>query len=165
MIISNSPQHPSRPAEAPLVANPVLVRMDRPVYYVTERGPTLASSPIFCGQAFADTVLKAMHDVLETAGWSIAHIGVYNPRLARKASGAPIIPKRWSNHAYGEAMDFKGIITPKGNLIDIRQMREQHGPLLQNLLSVCQIRTNKARRRAEIVDEGGWYHIGLWPAE
>lgn len=170
MIISTSPQHPGRPAHAPPVQRPVLVTMDRPVYYVTERGPTPGSSPIFCGQAFADTVLAAMRDVLESAGWSIAHVGVYNPRQARRANGALIRPPRWSNHARGEAVDFKGLVHSNNknqvpSLVDIPLMKKRHKPLLDNLLAECEARIKAAHRRPEIVDEGGWIHIGLWPAQ
>ncbi|SMF94321.1 hypothetical protein SAMN02949497_1631 [Methylomagnum ishizawai] len=168
MIVVPSRQHSSRPADAPLVLEPCLATMDKPVYYVTERGPTLSSSPIFCGRAFADTVLAAMHDVLESAGWNIAHVGVYNPRQARRANGALIRPPRWSNHAHGVAMDFKGIVQTSNknqtpSLVDIPLMKKRHKTLLDNLLAECKDRIKAAHRRPEIVDEGGWIHIGLWP--
>lgn len=168
--ITPTQQSADRPADAPLVDKPVLVTMALPTYYVTERGPILSTRPIFCARAFASTVLEAMHGTLETAGWSVAHVGVYNPRPARRASGALIQPVRWSNHAHGEAMDFKGIVhhaagRDRPMLVGISEMKQRHPALLENLLAECEAAIKASGRRPEIVDEDGWYHIGLWPAK
>lgn len=163
--ITPTTQRADGPANKPEVPNPVLVRMERPVYYVSERGPLPISSRIFCGRDFAETVLSAMHDVLESAGWSIAHIGIYNPRQARRANGALIKPVRWSNHAHAEAMDFKGLVTENGQLLNIPTLKQRHSLLLGNLLDECEARIKARHRRPEIVDEGGWLHIGLWPVK
>lgn len=152
-------------ADAPIVHDPVYVTMDRPVYYVTERGPTLSVHPIFCGLAFATTVLDVMQNTVEAAGWSIAHVGVYNPRPARHKDGSLIKPKRWSNHAYAEAMDFKGVVGANGKLVTIAEMKQRHPELLKKLLDSCAKAIAALGRRAEIVDEGGWIHIGLWPVK
>lgn len=150
------------PAGAPIIKQPVLVTMDRTVYY-TGAGLLALTKPIFCGRDFADSVLHAMAETLEAAGWSIAHVGVYNARQARRSDGHPIRPARWSNHAYGEAMDFKGIVGTEGRLIGIAEMKEQHAELLHALLDACERRIKALGRRPEIVDEGGWIHLGIWP--
>lgn len=158
-------QQPSQgPAGKPLIANPVLVTMARPVYYVTDRGPIPSTHPILCGKAFANTVLLVMSRCLEAAGWSIAHVGVYNPRQARRKDGSLIKPVRWSNHAFAEAMDFKGIVGDDGKLISIGEMKQRHPELLAQLRDGCEQAIRGIERKAEIVDEGGWLHIGLWPA-
>lgn len=149
---------------APQVVQPVNVSLSLPVYYVTERGPIESHRPIYCGRAFADTVLAAFEGVLAGTGWGVAHVGVYFARHARHKDGSLIKPARWSNHAYGEAWDFKGLVTAQGHLIGIRQMRQEQPDTLEGLLKACERAIVQAGRKPEIVDEGGWVHIGLWPA-
>lgn len=155
---------PQGPDNKPQIHDPVLVTMDRPVYYVTERGPTVSTHPLFCGRAFAVSVLDVMRDQLEASGWSIAHVGIYNPRQARHKDGSLIKPARWSNHAYAEAMDFKGLVGANGKLVSIADMKQKFPEVLERLKEGCEKAIAALGRRAEIVDEGGWMHIGLWPA-
>jgi hypothetical protein len=164
MKIQATTQPAGGPAGQPTIKNPVLVTMDRPVYYTADNGIVPLTRPTFCGRDFAETVLLSMAETLEAAGWSIAHVGVYNARQARRANGAPIRPARWSNHAYGEAMDFKGIVGADRKLIGIAEMKRSHAELLRTLIDVCERRIKALGRRPEIVDEGGWFHIGIWPS-
>jgi hypothetical protein len=165
MEIQASVQSDSPPPDKPLVENPVKVKMDVTVYYQTERGPTLSNSRIFCGKAFADTVLTEINAIMQEHGLGLVHLGFYNPRKARKKDGTPIVPTRWSNHAYGEAMDFKGVVrgNDPDNFADIAAMKQQLPEILQRIQTRCAAAIEAAGRRPEIVDEGGWFHIGLWP--
>lgn len=166
MRIYPSKQSDLPPPDKPLVINPVLVEMDIPLFYMTERGPVPWAHKIFCGKAFADTVLKELNTLFIEHSVGLVHIGFYNPRKARHKDGSPIVPTRWSNHAYGEAVDFKGITTDAtgDSFLGIAAMKQKQ----PNLLSAINQRVSQAivsyGRRAEIVDEGDWLHIGLWPS-
>jgi hypothetical protein len=165
MEIKASTQSTDGPPDKPQVANPVKVTLDVPVYYMTERGPLLSKRAIFCGKAFADTALKELNTILGEAQCGLLHLGFYNPRKARKADGTPIVPARWSNHAYGEAVDFKGVVrnNDPDDFLDIAGMKAKAPDLLAKIQSRCAAAIEAAGRRPEIVDEGGWVHIGIWP--
>jgi hypothetical protein len=153
------------PPDKPKVENPVLVAMDVPMFYMTERGPTPWDHKVFCGKAFADTVLAELNDILGKAGLGLVHLGFYNPRQARHKDGTPIVPARWSNHAFGEAVDFKGVIRG-GNpddFLDIAAMKASLSTVLRDIENRCADAIKRIDRKPEIVDEGGWLHIGLWP--
>ena len=139
--------------------------MDVPMYYMTERGPIPWNHRVYCGRAFADTVLRQVNRTLAEGRLAMVHIGVYNPREARRKDGTLIQPVRWSNHAYGEAMDFKGVMVANGagNFLTVRDMRRQIPDLLDTLVSRCHSAITAQRRKPEIVDEGDWLHVGIWP--
>lgn len=165
MRIYPSKQSDLPPADKPRVLNPVLVEMDIPLFYMTERGPVPWQHKVFCGRAFAETVLKAINQLFRERGLGMVHIGFYNPRKARRKDGTPIVPARWSNHAYGEAVDFKGV-TRGGSadeFVSIRQMKTSMTEELTLLKSGCEAAIVALGRKPEIVDEGDWLHIGLWP--
>lgn len=153
------------PSGKPLIKNPVKVTLDIPVYYATERGPRPWHHSILCGKAFADTVLRECEIILQDQSLALVHLGFYNPRQARRKDGTPIQPPRWSNHAYGEAMDFKGVITNsgEGDFLEIADMESTMPDTLNEIMKSCGIAITAAGRRPEIVNEGGWVHIGLWP--
>lgn len=165
MEIKASAQSVDGPPDKPAVENPVKVTLDVPVYYMTERGPLLSKRAIFCGKAFADTVLRELNAILAAANCGLLHLGVYNPRQARKKDGTPIVPVRWSNHAYGEAVDFKGVVrnNDPDDYLDVAGMRNRASDLLASIQAKCSAAIEAAGRRPEIVDEGGWVHIGIWP--
>jgi hypothetical protein len=165
MHIETTKQPTDGPANKPTVVNPVLVTMDIPLFYATERDPVPWHHSIFCGKAFADTVLVECEKLLKEEGSALVHLGVYNPRQARHKDGTPIVPPRWSNHAYGEAMDFRGIITDNGNghFLGISDLKKQKPNFLNELTSACKAAIIALHRKEEIVDEGGWLHMGLWP--
>jgi hypothetical protein len=154
------------PADKPLVKNPVNVALDVPVYYCEDDGAFTQNETIFCGRAFADTVLIECNKILQANNFALAHLGFYYPRKARRKDGSIIKPERWSNHSFGEAVDFKGVITEggEGEFLGIEAMKEQCPDKLQALVQACQTAIKAINRNAEIVDEGEWYHIGLWPA-
>lgn len=165
MRIRRTTQPGGGPEWKPLVKTPVVVTLDVLVFYCTERGPVPSLRGIMCGKVFAATVLTEMNRILGGYGFALVHIGVYVPRRARKADGTLIRPARWSNHAYGEAMDFKGIITERGEgkFLDIAAMKRGCPKKLREILEACESAICARNRRPEIVDEGGWIHIGLWP--
>lgn len=165
MQITATGQSTRGPADKPAVANPVEVTLDIPVFYMSDRGPVVSTHPIFCGRAFADTVLTQVNTLLQGNGLGLVHLGVYNPRKARRADGSPIVPERWSNHAFGEAMDFKGVTQGDNpdQFTDVRRMATQMTQLLQQLRSNCDTAITGIRRRPEIVDEVNWLHVGIWP--
>lgn len=155
------------PAGVPVLQDPVNVELDVPVYYVNERGPIRVFGPQYCERIFANTVLKTLNSILNERNLGLAHLGIYNARMARHANGTPILPARWSNHAYGCAMDFKGVVLPglDPKLLDVKTMLNdpQYKPLLNEAQAQCRASIVNIQRRPEIVDEGGWVHVGIWP--
>jgi len=166
MLITSTGQSSLPPPDKPLVEDPVKVTMDIPLFYVTERGPTPWPHSIFCSRVFAETVLKAMNDLLFLKHMGMVHIGFYNPRQARKKDGSLIEPVRWSNHAYGEAMDWKGVMTAAAVFQGVDVVHDTTAmdrALLQEIWNRCSAAILAIGRRPEIVNEGAWIHIGLWP--
>jgi len=165
MEIRASTQSTDGPPDKPEVENPVKVTLDVPSYYMTERGPLLSKRAIFCGKAFADTVLTELNAILSAAQCGLLHLGFYNPRKARDKNGKTFIPERWSNHAFGEAVDFKGVVrnNDPDDFLDIAGMKQKAPELLTRIQTRCAAAIEAAGRKAEIVDEGGWFHIGIWP--
>ncbi|MEM7121812.1 MAG: hypothetical protein AAF563_11080 [Pseudomonadota bacterium] len=165
MIVEPTTQSTSPPSDKPLVESPVLVGMDVPLFYMTERGPVTWEHKVFCGRAFADTVLTEMNDIMKVAELGLVHLGFYNPRKARRRDGTPISPERWSNHAFGEAVDFKGIVQTDDtdNFLDIAAMKTSAPDVLKNMSERCANAIEAIGRKPEIVDEGSWLHIGIWP--
>lgn len=166
MKISPCGQSTLPPPDKPLVQNPVLVSMDVPLYYMTEHGPVGWAHDVFCGKAFADTVLEQLNQMFKDSGRGLVHIGFYNPRKARRKDGSPVTPERWSNHAYAEAVDFKGLVLDgdPGRFVSIAGMKASMPSQLSEIRSRCERAINAIGRRAEMVDEGEWLHMGLWPA-
>ena len=164
MKVTNSVQSTLPPTDKPVVKDPVVVELDVPLYFISERGPT-PSRTIFCAKSFVLTVLVPLQAIAQSQGWGLAHVGFYNPRKARHKDGTPIIPARWSNHAFGEAGDFKGFVDAEGELISINDLKLKHPDVYQQVLNQCKDAITAAGRRAEIVDEGGWLHIGMWPGQ
>jgi len=152
------------PSDKPLIDNPVKVTMDIPLYYLDDSGFSLNHS-VVCGEAFADTVLKELERILQEQNLALVHIGFYNPRKARRKDGTLIQPVRWSNHAYGEAVDFKGVKTDsgEGEFLGIAEMEATMPETLEEIVDSCNRAIIDAGREPEIVHEGDWYHLGLWP--
>ena len=153
------------PPDKPLIKNPVEVTMDFPVYYADDSGLKLNHS-VICGEAFADTVFKECERIFQEQNLALVHIGFYAPRLARRKDGTLIEPPRWSNHAYGEAMDFKGVITDsgEGEFLGIADMESTMPETLREIVESCERAITDAGREPEIVHEGNWYHVGLCPS-
>lgn len=167
MVVKPGVRPGNGPPGKPVISDPVNVTMDIPLYYATERGPVVWNHSIFCGRAFANTVLKQCSTILAEYNFALVHLGVYNPRKARHRDGTDIVPVRWSNHAYAEAMDFKGVITEggEGKFLDIVAMKKQCPEALNKLTDSCRNSIEEIGRKPEIVDEVSWLHIGLWPSE
>lgn len=165
MKIEDTQQPSYGPPNKPLIGNPVKVTLDLPIFYATERGPVAWPHSILCGQAFAETVLTDCERILKNYNYALVHLGIYNPRYARRKNGTDIKPLRWSNHAYGEAMDFKGIIADsgEGDFLDIESMMSKCPDRLDEIIDACLKAINAIGREPEIVNEDSWYHIGLWP--
>lgn len=167
MRITPTKRRTDIPVDAPVLQDPVNVELDVPVYYVNERGPIRVFSPQYCERVFATSVLKTLNSILKDRNLALAHLGIYNARKARRADGTAIVPSRWSNHSYGCAMDFKGVVLPGDEpvLLDINALK--HDPDYRLLLDVaaaqCKASIVNIQRRPEIVDEGGWVHLGIWP--
>ena len=165
MKIEPTTQSTLPPPDKPLVNSPVLVELDVPLFYMTERGPIPWAHKVFCGKTFADTVLTEVNAVLQAGGLGLVHLGFYNPRQARRKDGTPIVPARWSNHAYGEAVDFKGVVRGANpdDFLDIAAMKAGLSAVLADIENRCASAIKAIDRKPEIVDEGGWLHIGIWP--
>ncbi|MBD9358619.1 hypothetical protein [Methylomonas albis] len=166
MQIQATDQSHDGPSNKPQVDTPVLAKLDIPLFYATERGPIPWQHSVFCGKAFAETVLTECEKLFQDNNYGLVHIGVYNPRQARHKDGTPIIPIRWSNHAYGEAMDFKGVYTDNGNgeFLGIARMKAEIPGFLNSLHTACETAVTAINRKPEIVDEGDWLHLGIWPS-
>ena len=167
MRITPATRRTDIPAGAPVLQDPVNVVLDVPAYYVNERGPIRVYSAQYCERIFATSVLRTMNTILQSKNLGLAHLGIYNARMARHADGSPILPARWSNHSYGCAMDFKGVVLPGDEpvLVDIRALHQDPGyrVLLRDAEAQCRGSIVNIHRRPEIVDEGAWFHIGIWP--
>lgn len=166
MRIVTAGQSTLPPPDKPMVKDPVRVYMDIPLYYATERGPAPWDHPIFCAEAFAKTVLEVINTVFFDYGVGFVHIGFYNPRKARRRNGAPIEPARWSNHAYGEAVDWKGVVTQAGDFVGVDLLEDAphiESPFFRKIWTDCAEVIRGIGRDPEIVNEGSWVHIGIWP--
>ena len=167
MKITPATRRSDIPAGAPVLQDPVNVVLDVPVYYVNERGPIRMYSAQYCERIFATSVLKTMNAILRDRNLGLAHLGIYNARMARHADGRPILPERWSNHSYGCAMDFKGVVLPGDEpvLLAISALKQDpaYKVLLTDAEAQCRASIVNTKRKPEIVDEGGWVHIGIWP--
>lgn len=159
---TKQPPKPREYPDAPDILDPVFAQLDVPVYYVGDGGPIPVHGPILCTRLFASTVLEEQEAWALEHGFGICHIGVTVQRPARKANGQPIIPKRWSNHAKGNAEDFKGIMDPEGKFISFKQMKEDCPAKLADLISRIRAKIRAAKKREEIVDEGDWLHVGFF---
>lgn len=158
------------PADKPTVIDPVHAILDVPIYYFTQRGPVLTSRTLFCARLFSSTVLTVMEQWCEKYHFALVHLGLYFPRFARHADGTPILPQRWSNHAFACALDTKGMLTKQDDPDSLIVMSDMkiHAPEKYNeLVDGCQAAIVKAGHKPEIVDEGNnlWLHIGLFPPE
>ena len=160
MKLAKAPQ-PARAKGAPAIVQPVFATLAVPVYY-TGSSTLQATERILCASAFAELVLRPMEDWAQKYSFAVCHLGVYACRRARKADGSPIVPVRWSNHSTGCAIDLSGIRTADGERLDIAQMKAGCPAKLHELQLACAHTITAAGRRAEIVDEGGWLHIGIW---
>ena len=164
MRLVSAKQPGNTPSGCPAIPSPVVATLDVNVYYATERGPIPSSRGILCGRMFANTVLAEQERWCKKHGFrGIVHVGILNQRPARKRNGEVILPKRWSNHARAEAEDFKGIVDDQGRFVPVAELKV-HSPVKFNeLIGNCRAAIKAAKRREEFVDEGGWYHLGLWP--
>jgi len=151
------------PPGRPEIEDPVIARLTVPVYYAGEHGLIPSVNGILCARLFAHTVLLEMERFALEEQAALAHVGVYNPRKARHADGSPIVPERWSNHAYAMAMDWKGLLyADQRAYLDIPGLKREMPQGLECFLDACRHAIAKTARRAEIVDEGGWIHIGIY---
>jgi hypothetical protein len=150
----------NKPIQAvPIVVRPVRVWLDIPVFYATENGFVPSNGGIYCAELFSQCVLKPINEYCKMRNFSFVHIGCYNPRPARKKNGDPILDvngaMRWSNHAFGSAIDAKGVILDgEFRLFTLKEDKEMFDKIIQNIF--------QAGKKPEIVDEKGWWHIGYF---
>jgi hypothetical protein len=153
---------PPGPAGRPLILKPVRVTMDVPLYYLTDDGPTAWNHDILCSELFATTVLVTANHWAQEYGFGLVHLGFYNARQARGRNGQLLHPVRWSNHSHGDAGDFAGVMQRK-RYLGIDALQAGAPAKLQQLLDRCRTAIMSEGRRSEIVDEGRWIHIGMFP--
>lgn len=161
MRVISTVQPSGPPPDKPQILNPVLVTLDVPLFYQTERGPTLWAHPVFCAAKFADSVLLQLNRFALEHSYALVHLGFYNPRKARRRDGTFITPIRWSNHAFGGAVDFKGVISQSGEG-DFLQVARMPADQVADIREECARAILGVGERPEIVDEGAWLHIGIW---
>jgi len=162
MKLKSTTQSTQEPANKPQVLSPVLVTLDSPVYYYGNNILEISKSGIYCSAIFASTILLNIDSVCTKYGVGIAHLGIYNPRQARGKNGVPLVPERWSNHAFGNAIDFKGVVF-ENSLISVKDLPKSKFPnLLSEIIDTCKDGIILIKRKPEIVNETEWYHIGLY---
>jgi len=154
--------HPGKPLAAPRVVKPVWCYLESRVYYVGGSGRDETRS-LYCAEAFARLVLGPMDEWAKRHGFGLLHLGCYAPRQARKANGQIIKPARWSTHSYGLGIDWAGIVDGRSQVIRTPAMRTACPAKLQELVEAVRASIAAGGRRAEIVEEPTWWHLGIWP--
>lgn len=174
MATMNDAQHPDffitpcaaqpAPDGAPAVVSPCLAHMSVPLFYPDNLThlPKPWHHDIYCAEPFAQTILATLDRLLAERGLGLVHLGIYNPRQARHRDGTPIQPPRWSNHAYGSAIDFWGVVLADGTPMPWARMKK-FGVLTKSIPDQCGAVLAKAGLRPEIVDESSWLHLGYFP--
>jgi hypothetical protein len=152
---------------APVLAKPVRVELGVPLWY--SGGMSLGAGLekvdwLECEEVFARSVLEALEEWALRWGFGITHLGCLVVRRARYADGRVIQPIRWSNHAYGLAIDWSGIVDGKGRWYRVDKMKTACPAKLRDVLDMVRKAIAEKGRESEIVDEGGWYHLGIWRA-
>ena len=148
------------PANKPRIENPVRVTLEIPVFYSGTGALQPVKTPIMCGRVFAETALAVMERVLKAHGKGLVHLGVYNARMARRKDGTPITPPRWSNHSFGCAIDWSGIATGD-QWQSMAKLKDD--PVVMAIRREARVAIVSTARKPEIVDEGGWIHVGFYP--
>ena len=165
MNLRSTGQQAGPPTGKPVVIDPVLVTPAVPVYFAGDHGPVPVTGPIYCSRLFATTVIAKQEAWALAHHFALVHVGVYNPRKARHADGTPIEPPRWSNHAYGGAEDWKGVITENGHgqFLTVDDLQTNAPAKYRELIDAVTAAIKSAGKKPEIVDEGGWVHLGMYP--
>jgi hypothetical protein len=160
-MIIDSANQPKK--ENPQFDDPVNATLDCHVYVATDDGVMEGNRKIYCDRVFAVTVLKPLEAWCLKYGFGIIHIGVYYPRPARNFSGQEIKPRRWSNHAYGLAIDFKGVRDNNGKNIYMDKLLSESPAKMKELLININNAIKEKGRKPELVNERScWYHLGVW---
>lgn len=159
MLISSTNQPES---DKPQFADPVNALFNCRIFYATDDGIIDAGRRFKCDRVFAVAVLQEIEKWCLRYGFGMVHLGAYNPRYARRVNGQEIKPRRWSNHAYGLAIDFKGIKDNNGKYISFEMMKDACPAKLHELIGNIKTAITAKGRRPEIVDEGQWLHLGIW---
>lgn len=166
MRIIRTGQDRGRPPGIPPIIDPVKVTLDCEVFYDTGNGlKSLTGKPIFCEWRFATTVLTALEQKCMKYGYGLVHVGVYAPRFARRPNGKPILvggKPRVSGHN-GRAIDWKGLVLPTGQYMDMLDLRANSPVMLKEITDYCRHLMKAARLRPEIVVEPSWLHCGYYP--
>lgn len=157
-------KQPAKPKDfktAPDILNPVEVTLSCPIYVWTSQGAQLVKKPIVCSQLFAETILTEQEYWSNKYNLQIVHIGILVVRYARHKDGTPILPLRPSNHSKGNAEDWKGVLY-QGDFMDIDDMKKGIPNKYSELLNKCKNSLLRHHLQTEIVDEGGWIHLGFF---
>lgn len=152
------------PAGDPQFEHPVHALLSCSVFYDTGTG-LKAGRQFFCERIFAETVLTQIEKWCLKYQFSMVNIGCYNPRKARHADGTPILPSRWSNHAFGLAIDFKGIKDEKGKFVSVNNLQDNAPAKWHELINNVTVAIKGINHKPEILVEGGgaaWCHFGIW---
>ena len=148
--------------DKPQFADPVHALFNMRVFYATDDGVIDAGRRFKCDRVFAVTVLEVIEKWCLKYGFGMVHLGCYNPRFARHKNGTEITPRRWSNHAYGLAIDFKGIKDNNGKYISFEMMETACPAKLHELIGNIKTAIVAKGRKPELVNEGQWLHLGIW---
>lgn len=165
MKVVQTRQPSGPPIDKPLIERPCVATLGVATYYYTERGAIPSNRGIVCSATFAETVLAALEAWAKRYHFAIVHIGVYNPRKARHMDGTPIIPPRWSGHARGMGIDWKGVIESggAGKFLTTGQLASDAPAKYQEIMHAMRVAIERVSLRPEIVEEGGsWVHAGIY---
>jgi len=133
---------------APKLVNPVLVTLDIPIYQATESGIVRNTQPIYCERNLAETVLL----VAETLLPNFVHVDIFKSHYAYRDNDTLITPLRWSDHAYGLAIDFKGTFDSD----NIKSFRDY--PVF---IEASKAAIEAEQLEAQIYFENTWIHLGI----
>lgn len=150
----------------PKLMEPVNAEMSVEVkYYAGENDLRDWLRPFYCERVFANTILRSIGTWCVKWGFKgFVHIGCYNARKARHLDGTLIKPTRWSNHAYGLAVDFKGILDEHGNFVTFKELRDNAPMKWNELLNNIKTAIEGLGNTMEVKDEGNglYIHLGIW---
>ena len=163
MKLTSISQPAGGPAGKPKLLSPVSAVLQSSVHYMTENGPVPSVRGIVCARTFAEVILGTMDTWALQYDFGLVHLGVYNPRTKRHRDGTDILVhghKVWSNHAFGEAIDFRGILSD-GVFYGVDRAEQDFPKKWHELLQQLNAAMAAKGLPKEFIPEGRWQHFGI----
>jgi len=111
-----------------------------------------------CDREFAKIILQPLEDWALEHGFEILHLGIHCFRNTRTAGGA--IGNRLSNHAYGCAIDWRGVLVG-GKTFTPYQLADESPAKFNELDRALKASAGKRLERITYRGKGTWIHYGL----